>query len=47
MLKQNGCANLIIKKIESQAPQRNEEYYKFTNQKKFMPIMIHFMAQEL
>ena len=34
MLKQNGCANLIIKKIESQAPQRNEEYYKFTNQKK-------------
>ena len=25
---------MIIKKIESQAPQRNEEYYKFTNQKK-------------
>ena len=35
MLKQNGCANLIITKIESQAPQRNEEYYKFTNQKKY------------
>ena len=34
MLKQNGCADLIIKKIESQAPQRNEEFYKFTNQKK-------------
>ena len=34
MLKQNGCANLIIKKIESKAPQRNEEYYKFTNQKR-------------
>ena len=37
MLKQNGCANLIIKKIESQAPQRNEEYYKFTNQKRIYP----------
>ena len=34
MLKQNGCANLIINKIESKAPQRNEEYYKFTNQKR-------------
>lgn len=31
MLKQNGCAKLIIKKIESQTPQRNEEYYKFNN----------------
>ena len=37
MLKQNGSANLIIKKIESQGPQRNEEYYKFTNQKKIYP----------
>ena len=35
MLKQNGSANLIIKKIESKAPQRNEEYYKFTNQRRY------------
>ena len=33
MYKKNGCAKLIIEKIESQGPQRNEEYYKFTNQK--------------
>ena len=31
ILKQNGCAKLIIKKIESQAPQKNEEYYNFNN----------------
>ena len=36
MLQQNGCADLIIKKIESQAPQKNEEYYKFTNQKNYL-----------
>ena len=35
MFKQNGCTDLIIKKIESQAPQKNEEFYKFTNQNKF------------
>ena len=35
MQKNNGCADLIITKIESQAPQRNEEYYKFTNKNKF------------
>ena len=35
MQKKNGCADLIITKIESQAPQRNEEYYKFTNTNKF------------
>ena len=33
--KKNGCAKLIIEKVESQAPQKNEEYYKFTNQKKY------------
>ena len=33
MHKKNGCAKLIIEKIESQAPKRNEEYYKFTNQR--------------
>ena len=35
MQKKNGCADLIITKIESQAPQRNEEYYKFTNKNNF------------
>ena len=35
MQKKNGCADLIITKIESQAPKRNEEYYKFTNQKRY------------
>ena len=34
MLKENGSAKLIIEKIESQMPSRNEEYYKFTNQRK-------------
>ena len=29
-----GCAKLIIEKVESQVPKRNEEYYKFTNQKR-------------
>ncbi len=33
--KKNGCAKLIIEKVESQAPQKNEEYYKFTNQKRY------------
>ena len=32
--KKNRCAKLIIEKIESQGPKINEEYYKFTNQKK-------------
>ena len=36
MHKKNGCAKLIIEKIESQAPKRNEEYYKFTNQRKLI-----------
>ena len=35
--KRGGCAKLIIEKIESKLPQRNEEYYKFTNQKKIYP----------
>jgi hypothetical protein len=35
--KKGKCAKLIIEKIESQAPQINEEYYKFTNQKKIYP----------
>ena len=34
MHKKNGCAKLIIEKVESQAPKRNAEYYKLTNQKK-------------
>ena len=34
MHKKNGCAKLIIEKVESQVPKRNAEYYKFTNQKK-------------
>ena len=38
MHKRNGCAKLIIDKIESQEPQKNEEYYKFTNQKKYNNI---------
>ena len=29
-----GCAKLIIEKVESQVPKKNEEYYKFTNQKR-------------
>ena len=36
MHKKNGCAKLIIEKVESQAPKRNEEYYKFTNQRKLI-----------
>ena len=28
------CAKLIIEKVESQTPQNNEEYYKFTNKKR-------------
>ena len=38
MRKKNGCAKLIIDKIESQEPQNNEEYYKFTNQKRYNNI---------
>ena len=34
MLKKNGSAKLVIEKVESQLPSRNEEYYKFTNQKR-------------
>ena len=29
----NGCAKLVIEKVESQEPVHNNEYYKFTNQK--------------
>ena len=32
----NGCAKLVIEKVESQLPQKNEEYYKFTNQKRYI-----------
>ena len=32
--KNKGCTKLIIEKIESQKPQINKEYYKFTNQPK-------------
>ena len=32
--KKNRCAKLIIEKVESQVPEINEEYYKFTNQKR-------------
>ena len=32
--KKGKCAKLIIEKVESKAPQINEEYYKFTNKKK-------------
>ena len=32
--KKKGCAKLIIEKVESQEPKINDEYYKFTNQKK-------------
>ena len=35
--KNGKCAKLIIEKVESQAPKINEEYYKFTNQKKILP----------
>ena len=35
--KKGKCAKLIIEKVESQAPRINEEYYKFTNQKKIYP----------
>ena len=34
MLKKNGSAKLVIEKVESQLPSRNEEYYKFTNQRR-------------
>ena len=34
MLKKNGSAKLVIEKVESQLPTRNEEYYKFTNQRR-------------
>ena len=32
--KKNGCTKLVIEKVESQLPQKNNEYYKFTNQKR-------------
>ena len=32
--KNKGCTKLVIEKIESQKPQINNEYYKFTNQPK-------------
>ena len=34
--KKKGCTKLVIEKVESQMPKRNEEYYKFTNQKRFL-----------
>ena len=34
--KKNGCTKLVIEKIESQEPKKNEEYYKFTNQKRLL-----------
>lgn len=34
MNKKIKCAKLIIEKVESQTPQNNEEYYKFTNKKR-------------
>ena len=34
MLKKNGSAKLVIEKVESQLPSRNEEFYKFTNQRR-------------
>ena len=34
--KKNGCAKLVIDKIESQVPKQNEEYYKFTNQRRIL-----------
>ena len=34
-LNQNsGCTKLVIEKVESQMPQENKEYYKFTNIKR-------------
>ena len=35
--KKGKCATLIIEKVERQTPRINEEYYKFTNQKKISP----------
>ena len=32
--KKNGCAKLVIEKVESQLPRENTEYYKFTNKAK-------------
>ena len=34
MLKKNGSTKLFIEKVESQFPSINEEYYKFTNQRR-------------
>lgn len=33
IIDKNGCAKLVIEKVESQGPVYNNEYYKFTNQK--------------
>jgi len=33
IIDKNGCAKLVIEKVESQDPIHNNEYYKFTNQK--------------
>ena len=33
IIDKNGCAKLVIEKVESQNPIHNNEYYKFTNQK--------------
>ena len=34
--KKNGCTKLVIEKVESRVPEKNEEYYKFTNQKRIL-----------
>ena len=34
IFKKNKCAKLVIEKVESKTPEKNEEYYKFTNQKR-------------
>jgi hypothetical protein len=31
IIDKNGCAKLVIEKVESQGPVYNNEYYKFTN----------------
>ena len=31
-----GCAKLIIEKVVNQMPKRNEEYFKFTNKKRYL-----------
>ena len=42
-----GCAKLIIGKVEKQAPKINEEYYKFTNQRRPYNTLANFYKKEL